>query len=412
MSKNTAYCVLGNKNHIKKDGKYNVKLCVYINRKRYNIGTRIYVTMDDWNKLRSHTLKDKNLKTIRNDIKMIEVKATRVLEKLDYPSKNSFIEAYDEEDSTQDKDPLMSIWFDKYSKKLVRENRPAAYSDHLITSKNSFHKFRKNIRFSDITSEFIEKYTNWMLALHKTYPTVQSYTRDLRTVYHFAIKQKAISGNRNPFGNEIVIGTTVGRKKAITKEQMLKVYNCNLPTGELDLARDIYIFQYLTNGLNILDVCKIKQRNLDHDSQYLTFVRKKTIRTKKNHEEIRAFLPEPARKIIEKWGNKNREIDDFIFPFFNALKGKGPNPRRVRDISQKITKKFNGGLKKISEIVGFPVNITTGVARSSYATISKDEGIEMVHIKEGMGHSTITTTEIYLKSADDEHIKTASSKLL
>lgn len=412
MIVNTAYCYL-DQHYEKSDGKYNVKLCLYINRKRKYLKTKINLTLDEWNKLINPALKDSDLKSIRKSIKAIEAKANAVLDKLPNPTFDSFFDEYDDELNPQDKDPLISDWFDKYSKSLVKSGRPASYSDHIITSKNSFEKFHGETRFSEIDAEYIENYTNWMELRSTSYATAQSYIRDLRTVYNYAVSQKVIRNSSNPFGKGVQIGSTLGRKKAITKDQILKVFECELPTGSnLDLTRDMFVFQYLVNGINVLDLCKFKQRNIDEGGKHLTFIRTKSIRTKKNREPIRAFLQPAALKIIEKWGNKLRGPDDFIFPFFNELKGKDSNPRRERDLSQQVMKNFNVSLEKISNKLKLPMKITTGVARSSFATILKNSGVNMVQIKEAMGHSSIHITEIYLKSSEDEQVKEISLKLL
>ena len=52
------------------------------------------------------------------------------------------------------------------------------------------------------------------------------------------------------------------------------------------------------------------------------------------------------------------------------------------------------------------------VARHSFATILKRSGVDIALISELMGHSDLTTTQIYLDSFDEEQINTAMQHLV
>ena len=58
------------------------------------------------------------------------------------------------------------------------------------------------------------------------------------------------------------------------------------------------------------------------------------------------------------------------------------------------------------------MNLTTYVARHSFATILKRSGVDIGLISELMGHADITTTKIYLDSFDEEQVEQAMSNLL
>ena len=52
------------------------------------------------------------------------------------------------------------------------------------------------------------------------------------------------------------------------------------------------------------------------------------------------------------------------------------------------------------------------MARHSFATILKRSGVDIALISELMGHSDLTTTQIYLDSFDEEQINTAMQHLV
>ena len=71
-------------------------------------------------------------------------------------------------------------------------------------------------------------------------------------------------------------------------------------------------------------------------------------------------------------------------------------------------KTFNKYLKEIGEELKIPGNLTSYVARHSWATIAKDLNVPISVISEGLGHEDIKTTQIYLDSFDDEVLDQAN----
>ena len=74
--------------------------------------------------------------------------------------------------------------------------------------------------------------------------------------------------------------------------------------------------------------------------------------------------------------------------------------------------KINLRLKKIAEMVGISIPLTMYVARHSWASIAKAEGIPLSLISEGLGHEKESTTRIYLSTLDTTLIDRANSKIL
>ena len=198
-------------------------------------------------------LKNKKLVEIRDSIKEIESTGRKVLKKNEHLTFEQFEESYYNEIHKIRKDNDVFHWFEEYQKYLIEKNRPVSYSDHIITSKNSLKEFKSKITFSQVTVDFLEKYRDWMKEKVEG-PTVESYLRDLRTVYNYAIRKNGVSKERYPFGHGgFTIGATVSRKKSLSKQQIISLRELVLPQGsKLEWGRDIFVFQYFTNGLNLI----------------------------------------------------------------------------------------------------------------------------------------------------------------
>ena len=156
--------------------------------------------------------------------------------------------------------------------------------------------------------------------------TCKSYLRDLRTVFNYAISKHGVSKELYPFGRGgYKIGTNTKRKYGLIKSQIRQMVVMDLSDDkEMEEARDIFIFQYLTNGINLVDLCLLKESNIQNTEfgPCLVFHRTKTKETRWKPVLILADLSQKSMDIIDKWGNKNRKPDDYIFPYFNSIKGK------------------------------------------------------------------------------------------
>ena len=71
----------------------------------------------------------------------------------------------------------------------------------------------------------------------------------------------------------------------------------------------------------------------------------------------------------------------------------------------------NKKLKTIGEKVGLSTQLSTYVARHSWATIAKKSGISTAIISEGLGHDTEQTTQIYLDSFGSDVLDDANEKI-
>ena len=414
---NTSHCVLQKKYKRTTDDKYNVKLCVYFNGVRHHIQTKFDLTEDEWEKLKSSTLKEKRLLDIRKSIKEIEQTMTRLLEKNYYQHFETLLEEYDNTVRTVKKNKDVYYWFDQYKESLIKEGRPHSYVAHVETSKNSFKSFKSDLQFFNITSDFLVKYRSWLNNPVKRDDTCKSYLRDLRTVFNYAISKHAVSKEFYPFGRGgYKVGANTKRKYALTKLQIQQMVSLDLSDDkEMEEARDIFIFQYLTNGINLVDLCLLKESNIQ-PSEFgpcLLFQRTKTKETKGNPVMIVADLGQKSLTIIEKWGNQNRNQDDYIFPYFNSIKNRVTIPKTLRNKVLAVMKTKNKQLRKIGEKLEIKMKITTGIARHTFGNVVKSNGENSETIKDLMGHSSSQVTEsFYTEPISIQRVKEISQNLL
>jgi integrase len=165
------------------------------------------------------------------------------------------------------------------------------------------------------------------------------------------------------------------------------------------ISKDIFIFSYLCGGINFTDIANLTKDNIVNGR--LRYVRQKTGKL------IRIGIPFEAMKIIQKY---EVESIGYIFPILNSKKHKTPLQKQNR--IHKMRTKINNNLKIIGKRLGLDINVTTYVARHSFASVLKKSGVNIAIISEALGHSNLETTQIYLDNFDNEQMDEAMKNLL
>ena len=160
---------------------------------------------------------------------------------------------------------------------------------------------------------------------------------------------------------------------------------------------------YLCNGITVDDLLMLKYQNI-YDEE-IRFVRGKTKRMTVEIKEIRVPLSLELQKIIKRWGNKPLP-GNYIFPL--VKRSFDPAKQLIRKSS--FTKVFNQKLKIIGALLNID-NLTTVTARHSFATVLKNNGVEVPFISESLGHTDVNTTEIYLAQFEKK-TRLENSKIL
>ncbi|RGT35585.1 site-specific integrase [Bacteroides clarus] len=274
------------------------------------------------------------------------------------------------------------------------------------SSYNSLKVFTKNqldIPFSAIDVSWLNKYEKWLRSKGNKETTMSLMFRTLRSAYNKAIKAKCARKSDYPFDEyKINKFDTKTQKRAIAKTEVLKF------TKEVDnigkrqyvqLSKDIFIFSYLCGGINFTDIANLTKANITNGR--LHYIRQKTGKL------IKLGISEEAMQIIKKYESESK---GYLFPILNANIHKTPLQKQNR--IHKMLGKINKNLKLIAAQLNVDANMTTYVARHSFASVLKKSGVSIALISEALGHSDLSTTQVYLDSFDNEQIDAAMQNLL
>lgn len=387
----------------KKEDNYPVKLTVYFDGEKKRYKTGIDLTEDDWKKLNSPNLRDDSLKIIRRKIELRRKNAEEILEKLDGFTFTEFEEIFFGEKKLR-KSTRLSAVFDDYIKILEAEDRIGS-AECYKTTVSSLIKFRGDIKVNEISTDYLQAYEKYMITNGKSPSTVGIYLRQLRCIINLSIKKGVFPLNRYPYRN-YSIPSARNIKKSLSEDQVKTLFNYGAANERLQRALDFWLFSYVSNGMNIADICLLKKKDIN--GCFFSFHRAKTINTKKKDlRPIKVPLLDFTLKVIEKWGCKNPN-SIYLFPILEEKL----TAKQIKERIKRFTKWINDGMSEISEDSGLEIKIRTYEARHTHSTILKRKGVSTEVIKENLGHSSVLTTESYLDDFTDDFKMENAKKLL
>lgn len=379
----------------KKNGKCSVKIKVTFNRRRKYFATGVNLMPNEFESVMYAKRRTQAQKELHLKLNYFYNKAEAVINDLKVFTFDNFQNSFLDERNTQDS---VSFAFDKYIEQLRIEKRLGTASSYKC-ARNSLEAFKQGLTFAEITKTLLKKYESWMLANGKGVSTIGIYLRSLRAIYN----QQNIDKSIYPFGegkNKYAIPTSRNIKKALTVQEISKIYNCTTKSKSMaEMAKDYWLFLYLCNGMNVKDFCLLKWKNID--GQMLNYKRAKSERSKKESKLISVALKPETWDIIKKWGMPSISKDAFIFPH---IKNSMTAEKQMVTYKQ-LTKLINKHMKKIGAEIGLDKTVTTYYARHSFATVLKRSGAKIEMISELLGHSSVDVTESYLDSFEKEQIQ-------
>ena len=269
---------------------------------------------------------------------------------------------------------------------------------------NVFTNGNLEIPFSAIDVAWLNKYEKWLRSKGNKETTMSLMFRTLRSAYNKAIESKCARKSDYPFNDYRISKFDVStEKRAIAKADVLKFSTDVHSIGKqqyVQLSKDIFIFSYLCGGINFTDIANLTKDNII-EGKRLHYIRQKTGKL------IKLGLSEEDLQIIRRYAVESK---GYLFPILNTQLHKTPLQKQNR--IHKMLGKVNKNLKLLAAQLGVEANLTTYVARHSFASVLKKSGVNIALISEALGHSDLTTTQIYLDSFDNEQIDAAMKNLL
>ena len=226
----------------------------------------------------------------------------------------------------------------------------------------------------DIDHKFITRLEYFLMFTKEcNHNSALKYVNNFKKIIRMAVANDWIQ--KDPFYNYKVKFKEVEREY-LTKQELESIVNLEIRMPRLDIVRDMFVFCCFT-GLAYIDVKKLTPNNIvPHidGSQWIQSARQKT------RSKLGIPLLPSAMEILEKYEDHPKvQNGECVIPVLS-------------------NQKSNAYLKEIADRCGITKNLTTHLARHTFATtVTLSNGMPIETVGKLLGHKNLRTTQHYAK---------------
>lgn len=279
----------------------------------------------------------------------------------------------------------LSAYIHKLSDRCQLQNQIAT-GRHYRSLRNSFSKFiGRDIRLDEIDEILIREYEQYLKDKGLMDNTISFYMRNFRAILNKAFADGLIKDCTGFFKH---VNTRIEKteKRAVEEKVITKIKNLKdekLQKKGLILCRDLLLFSYYTQGMAFVDIAYLTRANIQ--GNYLVYSRRKT------GQEMKVKILPEIQELIDRYSSDS----PYLFPILPE--------------SDPSYNKYESGLRlqnRRLEEIGKLVNakLSTYVPRHTWASTAKNKGVPEELISEGMGHTSVQTTRIYIATFDNSQV--------
>ncbi|MBQ2857758.1 MAG: site-specific integrase [Bacteroidaceae bacterium] len=254
-----------------------------------------------------------------------------------------------------------------------------------------------DIPYSFITKALLRRYEVFLLQSGCMRNTVSTYMRRLRCIYNRAVETGEAKYVPGLF-REVFTGIESIRKRSLPLPELHRLMTVPVRTPSLRATQLAVCLMFQYGGIPFVDFAHLKSGNL-HGSR-LSYHRKKT------GTPISLEMLDSSYRMLQELSHHTRSSSPFLFPFLSGEKQGRAGYQEYRYALQR----FNGQLKVLSRCANLRVPVTSYSIRHSFANLLKEQQVPVEVISELLGHRSIRTTQIYLRSFSLDRLKEVTDR--
>ena len=288
----------------------------------------------------------------------------------------------------------------EFMRKIISEKKTAGQfrtAEAYLTALNCWHRFLgsvDSVPWERVTPRSMTLFADYLKKRGATKNTQSFYFRILRAVCNRA-KDEGVATLPERLFDNVYTGKERTRKRALQMEHIRKIAAAEPKSGKERLARDMFIFSFITRGMAPIDIARLRRGNVV--AGRLAYHR---------HKTGRLISMEWIAEMQEIADRYEREGSDYLFPLISSDGAEGW--KEFKRGSQVI----NYHLHRLGKRLALPIPLTLYVARHSWATVAKSAGVPTALISDAMGHSSERMTQVYLDTIDIGRMDTANRKIV
>lgn len=261
-----------------------------------------------------------------------------------------------------------------------RDNTLKSYRSVL----NMLKSYNNKLNFGDLTYDMVEKFDLYMANV-KNNAIGGRFVKHkcLKAMCNEAIKKGYLT--KNPY-RYFKIKASTSQREFLTIAEVKNLMNLELPQEETYQQHTLQLFLFSSfTGLRYSDVMNLTWENIKADDDTITLMQSKT------SKYINIPLTENSSAIIEKYGRHTI---------------KTPQSKVFPQIANQV---LNRNLKDIMKLAGISKSISYHCSRHGFASNLIEANINILYVRDLMGHSRITETQIYAKALESDLVNSMNT---
>ena len=364
---------------LNKDGLASISVRISISGEKSEFSSKMFIDPEMWSPLGKAIGRTKEAKNINDALDKIKIALDNqykiILEKDGYVTPDKLRNTYLGKEIR--KNTVLSLYNIKVEQKrnLVGKTiRDTTLSKYLATQKRvgdfMAYKYKKDdMPIRDVDFQFVTDYEVYLKSVCRCgHNSTVKHLRYLKKVLTIALKNKYIS--TDPF-DDYKLGYKPVNKEFLIEPEIKKLMNKKFSVKRLEEVRDVFLFQIFT-GVAYIDAANLTKENIFEDG-----LGQKWIRLTRQKSSVQANIPllDVPLSILKKYsGLENGKL-----------------------LPIHTNQKMNEYLKEIAALCGVNKRLTTHCGRHSFSTLMLTKGISIESVSKMLGHTNITTTQIYAK---------------
>ncbi len=247
-----------------------------------------------------------------------------------------------------------------------------------------FYSFLKNetIKAQEITTATVASFIIYCKKRELSGGTIKLYIYCLSVIY-----DNASSEIKNPFkGHRLKQKHSL--KTVLDIEEIKQLESLKIECENLNFARRLFLLSFYLGGLRFSDIVTIKWTQIKNG----VLIK----RQMKTGEEVKIPITSKARELLQAMRNGGK----MLMQDLEDLEGR----QLMRKISN-LNAYVNGKIKELAKLAGIESNLHFHCARHSLASHLAKNDIDVLSIRDILGHENLSTTEAYLRRVNNEKIK-------
>ena len=275
-------------------------------------------------------------------------------------------------------------------KERVGRSRAKGTYLNLFYSDRNLREFVENKGMQDIpigaiTEDLFEEYRFFLKKRGLKASTINSNLCWLSRLMFRAVSKRII--RYNPFENA-KYEKEEKKIRFLQKSDVMKVMAMRMNDKETELARQMFIFSCFT-GLAISDMENLEYKHIQTAAVGQMYIRKERQKTK-----VEFIVPlHPIAEAIISHCRKEQERSEEQ----QTVKEKGDHPVFHRNCSRSV---MDTKLSIVGKACGIRQRLSFHMARHTFGTMSLSAGIPIESIAKMMGHTSISSTQVYALVTD------------